>query len=177
METDNSFFDVDFLIQQSGHSNVDVYHGKVYLNDPADSYYASGNIVNVLTGEKGTLNIIGHMMTGSYEKCNLNITLEHYDPVKDVNNTTSVDKIFLVSILNGMDVAFLIEEHSLLLMDPSRVEVSNEPAMAVLVYGSEDENGSLNVLNIIRDIFYQDEGVELMGKGVNSMRKDAYINM
>ncbi|AHX04207.1 hypothetical protein [Ehrlichia japonica] len=170
METSNNFFDVDFFIQQNCHSNVDIYHGRIYLNDPEDSYYASGDIVNDLTGEKGTLNIINHIMTGYYEKCSLNITLEHYDPVKDVNNTTSFDKIFLVSILNGMDMAYLIEEHSLILMDPSRVEVSNEPAMAALVYRSEGDNRGLNFVNMVRDIFYQDEGVELMRRG-------AYLDM
>ncbi|AHC39622.1 hypothetical protein [Ehrlichia muris] len=155
METDNIFFDVEFLIQQNGHSNVDIYHGIMYLNDPADSYYATANIVNNLTGDKGTLSIIDDNMNGYSEKCNLNITLEHYDPVKDVNYTTSVDKTFLVSILNGMDVAFLIDEHSILLMDPSRVEVSNEPAMAVLVYRSENESENFNLVDVIRDIFYQ----------------------
>ncbi|KJV63500.1 MULTISPECIES: hypothetical protein [Ehrlichia] len=165
MRTDNAFFDVDFLIQQSGHSNVDIYHGTIYLDDnPAGGCYASGDIVNAATGDKGTLNIISDIMNGYYEKCNLNITLEHYDPIKDINNTTSMDKIFLVSILNGLDMALLIEEHSLLLMDPSRVEVSNEPAMAVLAYESGFVGELNNMVNVVRDIFYQNEDFDLSGK-------------
>ena len=152
MRTNDSLFDVDFLIQQSGHSNVDIYHGTMYLDNSADGYYASGDIVNGLTGDKGTLKIADS--AGYYAKCNLNITLEHYDPVKDINDITSIDKTFLMCMLNGIDATFLIDERSLLLMDPARVKASNEPTMAVLIY---DKGGS--GVNMVRDIFYQDEDV------------------
>ncbi|WP_044233249.1 hypothetical protein [Ehrlichia chaffeensis] len=163
MNTDYDFCQVDFLIQQNGHSNIDVYHGKLHINAQGDEYYASGDIANDVTGDKGVINIINHGTNGVYGdvycgKCDLQITLEHHDPATDIKNVTSINKTFLISILSGFDACLLVDEHNLLLTDPSKgAGVNDEPVVSILLHNGTDAN-------MIRDSFnkdykiFQDEG-------------------
>ncbi|CEI85152.1 Uncharacterized protein ehr_00538 [Ehrlichia minasensis] len=130
---------IDFLIQQNCHSNVDIYHGTLHINGDEGKYYASASIVNDLTGDKGTVNILNHGTKGIYgnvsSKCDLEITLEHYDPTSSSNTITSINKSFIVSILGNLQDCLLIDSHNPLLMDPLKVEqINKEPIITVLVH-------------------------------------------
>ncbi|AAZ68954.1 hypothetical protein [Ehrlichia canis] len=146
---------IDFLIQQNGHSNVDIYHGTLHINGNEGKYYASASIVNDLTGDKGTINILNHGVKGIYSnespKCDLEITLEHYDPASSDNIITSINKSFIVSVFSNLQDCLLIDSHNPLLMDPSKVEqINKEPVIAVLVHDGIDTKK-------IRDSFFNEK--------------------
>ncbi|WP_237422682.1 hypothetical protein [Ehrlichia canis] len=99
---------VDFLIQKSDSPNIDFYHGVLHFNDEDSRYFATAEVINDLTGDKGTINILEYedgmyYDDGHIAKCDLGILLEHYDSVKSINEVTSINRAFLPTLLGNLD--------------------------------------------------------------------------
>ena len=129
---------VDFLIQKSDSPNIDFYHGVLHINDGNSRYFATAEVINDLTGDKGTINMLKredgmYYDDGHIVKCDLEILLEHYDPMKSINEVTRINRTFMPTIFGDDFDQLLIDHHNLLLMDPSKVDAS-EPAITVLIH-------------------------------------------